>query len=126
MNRVARSLYIHGAYLVILGSILIGSPNTMLSLVGLAPTSEPWIHVLGIAVMGMGMLFMASARAQETAFIRATIWVRVFALIAFTALVLFRVAPPVVVLFGLVDGAAAAWTYVALRQEPTVLVEQAH
>jgi hypothetical protein len=120
MSRAARSLRIFGIYLVALGGILIGSPNTLLSLVRLAPTSEPWIHVMGVAVMGMGMLFMAAARVEVPGFIRATVWIRVFALVAMAALVLARVAPPVVLLFGLVDAAAAAWTYISLRQELSV------
>lgn len=124
MTRAARSLHVHGIYLVALGAILIGSPNTLLSLVALPPTTEPWIHVLGIPVMGMGMLFMAGARAEQTAFIRATVWARVFALLAFIALALARVAPPVVVLFGLVDAAGAVWTFLALRAQPDTLVER--
>lgn len=124
MTRAARSLHVHGIYLVALGAILIGSPNTLLSLVALPPTTEPWIHVLGIAVMGMGMTFMAGARGEQTAFIRATVWTRVFAFVAFIALALARVAPPVVVLFGLIDAAGAAWTFLALRAQADVLVER--
>jgi hypothetical protein len=52
------------------------------------------------------------------------VWVRVFPLVAFIALALFRVVPPVVVVFGLVDAAGAAWTYAVLRQQPNVLAER--
>ena len=116
MTRAARSVFIFGLYLVVVGGILIGSPNTLLSLLALAPTSEPWIHVLGVAVMGMGMLQVASARTEQTTFFRATVRVRLFALAAFIALALFHVVPPVLVIFGLIDGIAAAWTWAALRQ----------
>jgi hypothetical protein len=46
-------------------------------------------------------------------------------MVAFIALALLRVVPPVQVLFGLIDAAGAAWTYTALRQQPEVLAEQA-
>ena len=68
----------------------------------------------------MGMLFLATARVDVPRFTRATVWVRVFPFIAMAALVLARVAPPVVLLFGLVDAAPAAWTYISLRQELNV------
>ena len=116
MTRAARSVYIFGFYLVVIGGILIGSPNTLLSLLALPPTSEPWIHVLGVPVMGMGMLEVASARTEQTAFFRATVGVRLFALVAFVALALFHVIPPVLVIFGLIDGIAAAWTWAELRR----------
>jgi len=116
MTRAARSVFIFGLYLVVVGGILLGSPNTLLSLLALAPTSEPWIRVLGVAVMGMGMLQAAGARAEQTAFIRATVWVRLFPMAAFIALTLFHVIPPVLVIFGLIDAGAAAWTWAALRQ----------
>ena len=125
MTRAARSVYIFGLYLVVLGGILIGTPNTLLALIRLPTTTEPWIHVLGVPIMGMGMLFVASARTEQTAFMRATVWVRLYVPIAFIVLALFKIAPPVVVLFGLADAAGAAWTYVALRAQPQVIAERA-
>ena len=118
MTRAARSLYVFGLYLVVLGGVLIGTPNTLLALVRQPATSEPWIHVLGIPIMAMGMLFAAMARAEQTAFIRATVWARLFALGAFVALALVNIVPPVVAAFGLVDAAGALWTYVSLRAQP--------
>ena len=115
MTSAARSIYSFGLYLIVLGSILIGSPNTLLAVVQLPPTTDPWIHVLGVSVMGMGMLFAASARAEQLAFMRATVWVRLFVLAAFLALALFGIIPVIVAAFGLIDAAGAVWTHVALR-----------
>ena len=86
MTRVARSVYAFGIYLVGLGGVLIASPNTLLTLVRLPTTTEPWIHVLGVAVMGMGLLFLASARAEQTSFFRASVGVRLFAFGSLVAL----------------------------------------
>lgn len=80
MTSAARSVYILRLYLVVLGGILIGTPNTLLTLVRLPTTTEPWVHVLGVPIMGMGMLFVASARAEQTAFMRATVWARIYVL----------------------------------------------
>jgi hypothetical protein len=124
MTPAARSIYIFGLYLVVLGAILIGTPNTLLALVRIQPTTEPWIRVAGVPIMAMGMLFLANARAEQTAFMRTSVWVRLFPVIAFIVFALLKIVPPVVVLFGVVDAAAAAWTYMALRAQPEVAAVQ--
>jgi small basic protein len=116
MTRAARSVYVFGIYLVGLGGVLIGSPNTLLTLVRLPTTTEPWIHVLGVAVLGMGMLFLASARAELTPFFRASVGVRLFAFATLVALALLNIAPPLVAAFGLADLSGAIWTFAALRK----------
>lgn len=116
MTLAARSVYVFGIYLLVLGGILVGSPNTLLAVFRLPTTTEPWIHVLGVTVLAMGMLDVASARNEQTAFFRATVWVRVFVFASFIALTLARIAPPVLVAFGIVDLAGAIWTFAALRK----------
>jgi len=116
MTRAARSVYVFGIYLLVVGGVLIGAPNTLLALLQLPPTNEPWAHVLGVAVMGMGMLHVASARAELVPFFRATVWVRVFVLVSFGVLAALQIVPPIVIAFGLIDAGCALWTYLALRE----------
>lgn len=116
MSSAARSVFVFGIYLIVLGAILIAAPNTLLTILRLNTTTEPWIHVLGVPLVGMGMLHMASARAEQTAFFRATISARLFAFAALVALWLMGITPPIVAAFGIVDLAAAAWTFSALRK----------
>jgi hypothetical protein len=116
MTAAARSIYAFGIYLIVLGAILAGSPNTLLTLLGVPATTEPWIHVLGITVMAIGMLDAASARAEQTGFFRASVWVRVFVFVGFIVFTLLKIAPPILLAFGAVDLAGAAWTFIALRQ----------
>ena len=115
MTRAARSIYIFGIYLLVVGGILIGSPNTLLALLQLPPTNEPWVHVLGVLIMGMGMLHVVSARAELVPILRASVWVRVFVLVSFTVLAALRMVPPIVIAFGLFDIGFALWTRFALR-----------
>lgn len=119
MTNAARSVYAFGIYLLVLGGILVGSPNTLLAVFRLPSTTEPWIHVLGVTVLAIGMLDVASARAEQTAFFRATVWVRVFVFLSFVALALTQIAPPILVVFGVVDLAGAIWTFAALRTSST-------
>ena len=116
MSKAARSVYVFGIYLLVLGGILIGSPNTLLALFRLPSTTEPWVHVLGVVVMAIGMLDVASARTEQTGFFRASVWVRLFVFASFIVLALIKIAPPVLVAFGLVDAIAAVWTHASLRK----------
>lgn len=121
MSPAGRTVYVFGVYVIVLGAILIGAPNVLLSLFRLGQTSEPWIHVVGVPVMSVGMLSIASARGEQMAFIRATVWVRTFVFLAFIAMAFLKITPPILALFGVVDLAGAAWTFTTLRQTGKVM-----
>jgi hypothetical protein len=116
MTKAARSVFVFGIYLVATGLILMALPNTLLALLRLAPTTEPWVRVLGIPVGSIGAFHIAAARAGVTPFFRWTLWSRVFVLLAMASFVVLRLVPPVLIIFGLVDAAGAAWTSAALRE----------
>ena len=115
MTSAARSVYVFGIYLIVIGGILIGSPNTLLAVFRIAPTTEPWIRILGVVVMVIGMLDVACARAEQAGFFRATVYTRLFVLLAFVAFAALGIAPASLILFGLIDAAGAMWTYMSLR-----------
>jgi hypothetical protein len=116
MSRAARSIYVFGIYLIVLGAVLIATPNTLLTLLRLPTTTEPWIHVLGVPILAMGLIHLASARAEQLAFFRATVHARVFAFAALAVLALMSIAPPIVAGFGVADLAGAIWTFMTLRE----------
>ncbi len=115
MTSAARSVYVFGVYLLVLGGILIGSPNTLLGLLGIPSTTEPWIRVLGIPVMAIGMLDVACARTEQTGFFRATVWTRSFGFLALAGFAVVGTIPPVLAAFGAVDLVGALWTHASLR-----------
>jgi hypothetical protein len=117
MTKAARSILVFGLYLIATGLVLIAVPDLLLAVIGLPPTTEPWIRVLGVPVGVIGAFYVAAARAGVVAFFRWTLWGRAIVLVAFISLVLLRLIPPVLILFGIVDAAGAAWTGAALRQE---------
>jgi hypothetical protein len=112
----ATSIRVFGVYLVALGAVLFLTPNTLLTVFGVASTHEPWIRVLGAVVGVLGAYYINAARQQATSFFRATLWGRATILVLFAALVLVRLAPPVLILFGAIDVTGALWTLVALRR----------
>ena len=115
MSRAARSILAFGIYCLAVGAVLILIPDTFIGLLRLEPTRDPYIRALGVVVMTLGFYYIAAARAEAVAFFRWTIWGRPFVLAAFIGLVLAGVAPPILILFGAVDGAGAVWTALALR-----------
>jgi len=115
MTKAARSVFVFSIYLFILGSILVAVPNRLLSLFGLPHTGEVWIRVVGMLAVVLGFYYLTAARRELTPFFRATVFGRLAVLIFFIAFVLAGFAPPILILFGVIDALGAVWTAVALR-----------
>jgi hypothetical protein len=117
MSRTAFSIQAFGVYLLALGVGLILVPNLLLGLFRLPPTSDVWIRVVGVVVLGEGIYYWAAARSEAMGFFRATLVARPLVLVAFAAFAALGLASPLLVLFGLTDAAGALWTWLALRSE---------
>lgn len=115
MGASAFSVHVYGIYLAVLGATLLIAPNLLLRLFAVTPTTEPWLRVLGAVVFVLGGYYMACARAEATAFFRATVRGRTLILVLFAALVAIGFAPWQLILFGVIDAVGAAWTARALR-----------
>jgi len=107
-------------YLLVLGVGLTVAPNALLSLFGIPETTEVWVRVVGVLVLILALYFAVGARANLVPFFRATVYGRCLVLVFFVVFVLLDLAPPVLILFGVVDATAAAWTALALRRTGTV------
>ena len=116
MTRAARTVYIFGIYLIVMGGVLIGAPNTLLALLRVPPTTEPWIHILGVTAMSIGLFHVGAARSELRPFFQASVRTRFFAATALTALVVLAIAPPIIIGFAAMDAATALWTRAALRE----------
>lgn len=115
MTRAARTVYYFGWYLVALGAGILITPNTVLALFQVPPTTEAWIRVLGVATVVVGYFYLQAARLDLTAFFRLTLRSRPFAFLTFTTLVALGLAPAPLLLFGVIELAGAVWTGRALR-----------
>lgn len=118
MSHAALSLRLFALYLGANGLILLLVPNLLLALLGLVPTEEPWIRVLGIIVFNLALYYHAGA--EGAAFQRITVVTRIIVLVGFWGLVLAGLAPRLLILFGLVDFTGAVWTALAMRRDRTV------
>ena len=115
MSRAARSMMVFGVYFIATGAVLVFTPNILLQLLRVPPTTEPWIRVLGVVAGVLGAYYITAARQELIGFFRATVWGRRIFVVGLLLLVLLSWAPPILLGFGLFDAAGALWTRAALR-----------
>jgi hypothetical protein len=117
MRKSAKSVAAFGIYLLGVGLGFLLLPNLMLSLFGFDTTSEPWIRVVAMLVLILAYYYIQAARHARKEFFRFTVHARALVILFFGAFVALGIAAPMLLLFGLVDLAAALWTASALKSE---------
>lgn len=117
MNKSAFSLRIFSIYMLALGAMLVVSPNFLLHFFGFPETRDVWIHVVGMLVLIIGYFYFMASLNELSVFARWSVYARLSVLVFFMAFVALGFAPPVLILFGAIDAAAAIWTAVCLRAD---------
>jgi len=119
MSKSARSVFVFGLYLAVLGIVLLVTPNFLLGMFGLPITTEVWIRIVGMLVLFLGFYYTQAARKEMTDFFRWTVYLRSTVVIFFVVFVLLGFASPPLIMFGVVDLLGAIWTGLALRSPKT-------
>ena len=114
MSPSAISIFVFGIYIVLVGTGFLLIPNTVLPLFKLPKTNEPWIRVLGTIVVILGFYYIIVAQNELATFFWATVVGRFAVLISFILLVVTKKAPPVLIMFGVIDAAGGLWTLLTL------------
>lgn len=117
MSNAARSLYFFGIYLSLLGLTLVVAPNLLLLVLGVAPTGEVWIRVVGMLLLILAFFYIQAARHELIDFIRWSVYTRASVILFFIAFVVLGYATPILLLVGMVDLVMAMWTMLALRRD---------
>ena len=115
MSQAARSVLVFAVYLWIIGALLVVVPNLLLSLILIPETHEVWIRVVGMLVLILGYYYYTAAKGELTALMRATVLGRYSVLVFFIVFVALGLAAPMLLVFGIIDAAAATWTALSLR-----------
>jgi hypothetical protein len=115
MSNSARSVFVFGLYLLVIGIVLLVAPNFLLGMFLLPSTSEVWIRIVGMLVLFLGFYYIQAARKEMTDFFRWTVHVRSSLIVFFAAFVLLGFVSLPLILFGVVDLLGAIWTSLALR-----------
>lgn len=119
MSRSALSVFIFSIYLYLLGFVLVVTPDTLLRIFKFPETDSLWIRVVGMLVIILGFYYSHTARAEFRPFFVWTVVARSSVLLFFIAFVVAGLAPPALILFGVIDFAAAMWTLLAIRSDAT-------
>jgi len=117
MSRSAQSMLVFGIYLAGLGAVLILVPNVLLGVFGMPPANEVWIRVVGVLASIIAFYYLLAVRQNVRPIFQWSVYARASVVVFFTAFVVAGFAPPMLILFGVVDLLAAGWTQWALMTE---------
>lgn len=117
MSSAARSVFVFGVYLLVLGFALLVAPNLLLGLFLLPTTTEIWVRIVGMLILILSFYYTQAARKEVTEFFQWTTYVRPAVFVFFATIVLLGLAGPPLILFGVVDLLGAIWTGLALRSQ---------
>lgn len=115
MTHAARSIQIYGAYLGLSGLMMYVAPNVMLSSLGVSPSTEGYIRMLGAVLFILALYYLAAARSNLVPFFRWTVWGRGLAVAAVVGLIVTGFVPAAFAGIAVGDALSAIWTAVALR-----------
>lgn len=117
MSRSALSVFVFSIYLYIVGLVLVITPDTLIKIFSFPEPDGLWIRVVGMLALLLGFYYSHAARADLRPFFVWTVIARTSALLFFIAFVIAGLAPPALMIFGVIDFAAAMWTLLAIRAD---------
>lgn len=117
MSRAASSIKFFAVYLFLIGPILAAAPNFLLALLGMPPTGEVWIRVVGMLVFVLGVYSLVAARYELRPFFEASVITRLFVFVAFSSFAIIGLGSPMIAVFGVIDLLGSIWTWCALRAD---------
>lgn len=103
-------MYAQIVYMAGMGLPFLFAPNLMLPMLGLEPTNEIWIRVLGMLVVALLVYYSTSIRQNNIAFARASVQGRLVFCLGLTGLALVY-SQYVFILFAVVEAGLAVWTH---------------
>lgn len=115
MSNGAKSMLVYGIYYLGAGATLLIIPNVFLGMLGLPPTDEVWIRVIGMLLFLLSFYYILGARNELRVFFKWTVYTRGSVFIFFIAFVLLGFVKPVLILLGVIDLAGAIWTALTLK-----------
>ncbi len=117
MSKSAFSAKVFAIYLFGIGAVLVVAPNFLLSIFGIPPTSEVWIHVVGVTAFMIGVYAWVAGKHDNRPFLEASVYTRFVVFVAFTTFAVMGLGSPMIALFGVVDLLGGVWTHFALKAD---------
>lgn len=117
MTKSSLSILVFAVYLASLSIAFIFFPNPFIMFFGFEETTEIWIRILGFILGVLAFYFFMAIADNAVHFYRWSVYARLSTLPVFLTFVLLGMAPPVLVIFGIIDAVCALWTAWALKKE---------
>ena len=117
MSQSAKSVFIYGIYLTLVGLLLVLIPNVLLNLFGIEPARDVWIRLEGILLMATAVYYFIAAKYELVVILKATAFIRFSVIVFFSAFVLLELVSSSILIIALVDFLGGAWTYYLLKKE---------
>lgn len=116
MTSTAKSVFYYSFYMMGMGLGMLFIPNILLGMLGIGPSNDIWIRILGLFAFCAGMLYFYCGRTNQTGFFRISVTERIVFFLGMVGIVLFLGANPLLALIGGVDLLGAVWTALTLRK----------
>ncbi len=115
MSKAAKSVFVFGIYILVVGTTLMIMPNTLLDLSGLELATDVWVRITGMLIAILGFYYTLCAKQEITYFFKLSVIGRIVPSVVFTIFVLLGFANWQLILFSTIDISCAIWTAMALR-----------
>ncbi len=104
------SMYAQLVYMIGMGLPFLLAPNFMLPMLGLDPTHEIWIRILGLLVLAVSVYYASAISGENIAFARTSVRGRLVFCVALTGLALVY-NQYIFILFAVLEAGLAVWTH---------------
>lgn len=109
------SMYGQMAYVLLSGIGLLFFPNVLLGIVGLEPTQEIWIKIMGLLVLVLSIYYYHIAKYGNSKVVWATVLGRLLFCAGLIVFVILGLAKPALIGFALLETALAVWSWRELK-----------
>lgn len=117
MSAAARSVFAFGLYLAAGGILLLLAPGLVCRVLLMnTPVETIWMRLCGMFFLDLAFYCVMASRNENLVFMRWSIYTRPWTLAFLSAFAALGMVKPILLVFGVVDVAASAWTFLALRE----------
>ena len=115
MQKTYKSMYGQMIYVLLAGAQLLFIPNVLLGIVGMEPTTEIWIRLMGMLVLVLSIYYYYMAKYGNDKVVWATVLGRLIFCGGLVVFVLLGLAKPALIGFAIVETGLALWTWRELK-----------
>ena len=114
MTNAAKSIVAFGVYALLAGGALLFQTDLTLQFLGFEKTSEHWILIVALLMMGLGFYYVVLGIADVKIFLLPSVIGRLIFFCATVLLFATSKVPVGMLLFGAIDLITAIWTSLAM------------